>query len=79
MLGVRGVLERPILDERLPEQVFIIGGNSHLLSRFCRVVLGAKLELGWATSWVAPHPNTFGTKKKCNELCLTNKLKRSLV
>jgi len=40
VLVVRGYVKSSTSDRCWPNNVFINGGNSHLTSRFCRVVLG---------------------------------------
>jgi len=34
------IVKSPTSDRRWPDNVFISGGNPHLISRFCRIVLG---------------------------------------
>jgi len=46
-----GFVKSPTSDRRWPDNVFISGGNPHLTSRFCGVVLGPttiskRIELG---------------------------------
>ena len=40
VLSVRGCVKSPTSNKRWPDNVFISGGNPHLTSRFCGVVLG---------------------------------------
>jgi len=40
VLVVRGCVKSPTSDRTWPDNVFISGGNPHLTSRFCGIVLG---------------------------------------
>ena len=66
VLVVRGCVKSRTSDKSWPDNVFISGGNPHLISRFCEVVLGP-------TTIVSMHSQGSNSKMMFNEKLILNK------